>query len=515
MILPYAAKSAARRDVDRALAPPPGVEIFWSKSIHYRGKRYKRRVTHDEGEGPQHWPYALPTVAAQVAAGKAARKVLRREAQGELRASGTGPVEILTNQDTTRIPELVPVRYERMLVSPFTFYRGAAALMAADLGASPHSGLTVQLCGDAHLSNFGLFASPERRLVFDLNDFDETHPGPFEWDVKRLAASFELAGREIGLSGRERHAVTTRVGRFYRESMARFAAATATRVWYAHLEMSEALLANLQEDPGKKSVAKARKVAAKARSRDSRQAVSKLIRVQDGHADWIADPPFLVPLQDLVPERDQRGLLTSMAEVLESYADTVSPEVRRLLRHYRLVGMARRVVGVGSVGTSAWVVLLVGADESDVLVLQAKEAVASVLAPYVPGHPVGHQGRRVVEGQRLMQAYGDILLGWKSADVSGFPRDYYVRQFRDWKGSFEPSGMTAQQLGIYADACSWTLARAHARSGDRIAIASYLGSSAAFDEAVATFSAAYADKTESDYERVRAAADDGRLTART
>ncbi len=292
----------------------------------------------------------------------------------ELVASPTDPVDILSAQDATRIPELVPVRYERMLVSPFTFYRGAAALMAADLGGAPHSGLMVQLCGDAHLSNFGLFASPERRLVFDLNDFDETHPGPFEWDVKRLAASFELAARENGLDQRTRRALTTRVARFYRTSMARFATASATQVWYAHLEMSTQRLEQIAQGPGKRELAKARKLTEKAKRRDSRQAVRKLIRVHDGHAEWIADPPFLVPLADLAPHRDQESLLNGMAEVLEAYAETVTPEIRRLLRNYRLIGMARRVVGVGSVGTSAWVVLLAGADENDYLVLQAKEA---------------------------------------------------------------------------------------------------------------------------------------------
>ena len=464
------------------------------------------------------WPYGLTTTADQIAAGRAARKALPREAMAELIASPTDPVDILSAQDATRIPELVPVRYERMLVSPFTFYRGAAALMAADLGGAPHSGLTVQLCGDAHLSNFGLFASPERRLVFDLNDFDETHPGPFEWDVKRLAASFELAGRENGIDDRTRRGLTSRVGRFYRTSMARFAAASATQVWYAHLEMSTQRLEQIAQGPGKRELAKARKLTEKAKRRDSRQAVRKLIRVQGGHAEWIADPPFLVPLADLAPHRDQESLLNGMAEVLEAYAETVTPEIRRLLQNYRLMGMARRVVGVGSVGTSAWVVLLVGADENDYLVLQAKEATASVLAPFVPGHSYLHQGRRVVEGQRLMQAYGDILLGWKSADVSvsGYPRDYYVRQFRDWKGSFEPADLNADQLGTYADACAWTLARAHARSGDRMAISAYLGGKDRFDQAMAEFAVAYADKTQKDYERVRESrADDGRLTTRT
>jgi uncharacterized protein (DUF2252 family) len=464
------------------------------------------------------WPYGLPTTADQIAAGRAARRTLPREAVAELVASPSDPVDLLRAQDTSRIPELVPVRYERMLVSPFTFYRGAAAVMAADLGPAPHTGLTVQLCGDAHLSNFGLFASPERRLVFDLNDFDETHPGPFEWDVKRLAASFELAARENGLDDRTRRELSTRVGRSYRTSMARFAAMTTTEVWYAHLEISTRRLQQIARGPSKRDLAEARKLTDKARRRDSRQAVRKLIRVVDGHAEWIADPPFLVPLADLAPDRDRASLLAGMAEVLEAYAETVTPEIRRLLQRYRLVGMARRVVGVGSVGTSAWVVLLVGADETDYLVLQAKEASASVLAPFVPGHAYPHQGRRVVEGQRLMQAYGDILLGWKSADVavSGYPRDYYVRQFRDWKGSFEPAELTADQLGTYADACSWTLARAHARSGDRVAIAAYLGGKDRFDRAIADFAVAYADKTETDYERVRTSeADDGRITVRT
>ena len=375
------------------------------------------------------------------------------------------------------------------------------------LGPAPHSGLTVQLCGDAQLSNFGLFASPERRLVFDLNDFDETHAGPFEWDVKRLAASFELAARENGLASNQRRDLTVRVGRWYRQSMARFATSTTAAVWSAHLEMSEAL-ERLAQQSGKHGAAPVRTVVDKARRRDSRQAVRKLIRVVDGHAEWIADPPFLVPLADLAPDRDRAELLDGMAELLESYASTVTPDVRRLLQRYRLVGMARRVVGVGSVGTSAWVVMLVGSDENDVLVLQAKEAVASVLATYVPGYDHPHQGRRVVEGQRLMQAYGDILLGWKTTELSGYPRDYYVRQFRDWKGSFEPSELSADQLGTYADACSWTLARAHARSGDRVAITAYLGRNTSFEEAVADFAVAYADKTDADYARVRAAADE-------
>ena len=262
-----------------------------------------------------HWPYGLPSTADQVDAGRAARKALPREAQAELTPSRTDPVEILTAQDATRIPELVPVRYERMLVTPFTFYRGAAALMAADLGHHPSSGLTVQLCGDAHLSNFGLFASPERRLVFDLNDFDETHPGPFEWDVKRLAASFELAGRENGLDATSRQRLTARVARGYRQSMARFAKASATQVWYAHLEMSSQLLENTAEEHAKQDLKKARKVTEKAKRRDSRQAVRKLIRMVDGHPEWIADPPFLVPLADLAPERDQASLLEGMAQL--------------------------------------------------------------------------------------------------------------------------------------------------------------------------------------------------------
>lgn len=463
----------------------------------------------------ENWPYELSSTADRVAAGRAERKNVRRRELGRLEPGPQDPAATLAAQDATRIPELVPIRYERMLVSPFTFFRGAAAVMAADLGNAPHTGLTVQLCGDAHLSNFGLFASPERRLVFDLNDFDETHPGPFEWDVKRLATSFELAGRENGLTTTQLRELTSRVGRFYRESMARFAAATSTDVWYAHLAMTDDLLDRLGEQRRKGDLAVARKVSERARRRDSRQAVRKLIRIVDGHAEWIADPPFLVPLADLVPDRDLASRMDGMAELLESYATTVTPEIRRLLRNYRLVGMARRVVGVGSVGTSAWVVLLVGADETDFLVLQAKEATRSVLADYVPGHEFSHQGRRVVEGQRLMQAYGDIMLGWKTAAVSGYPRDYYVRQFRDWKGSFEPATLDVDQLGVYADACSWTLARAHARSGDRVAIAAYLGSGSVFDEAMADFATAYADETESDYQRVRAAVDESRRTART
>jgi uncharacterized protein (DUF2252 family) len=420
------------------------------------------------------------------------------------------------------VPELVPIRYGRMLESPFRFYRGAAAIMAADLGAAPHTGLTAQLCGDAHLLNFRLLASPERHLVFDINDFDETLPGPFEWDLKRLAASLEIAARARGLSGGKRTAVVRGAVESYRERMHRFADMDTLDVWYA-LDDADQLEALLPEDPGTgpdRGVRKRTgKALAKARTRDTAQAFGRLARVVDGRPRIAADPPLITPVRDLLPEGADGGsgdLTGWLRDLLHRYAQSLPAERRLLLGRFEVVDMARKVVGVGSVGTRCWVVLAVGRDAHDPLVLQAKEAGRSVLAPYTggPGAGRGHQGRRVVEGQRLMQSAGDILLGWvRVTGLDGRQRDFYVRQLRDWKGIARPETMTPEMLRLFARVCGASLARAHARSGDPVAIAAYTGTGDVLDRALGEFAEAYADRNEADHRALAAAASDGRVTA--
>lgn len=430
-------------------------------------------------------------------------------------------VTILEDQGSTRIAELLPVRYGRMLSSPFAFYRGAAAVMAADLAAGPSTGLSAQLCGDAHVSNFGLFASAERRHLFDLNDFDETWPGPFEWDLKRLAASLEIAGRGNGLRRKRRRAITVAAVRSYRLSMADFAGQTALEVWYARPELQPGL-PRLKEALPKSAWSAARKAVSKSRSRDSLRALGKLTTVEDGQPRFVSDPPLLVPVRDLAPELAE-DLEEWLDRILEQYRESLQADRRVLLDRFRLVDLARKAVGVGSVGTRAWLLLML--DESgDPLLLQAKEAVESVLAAHLPGPPLDNQGRRVVEGQRLMQASSDIMLGWqRTAGVDGVERDYYIRQFRDWKGGFEIEALDGPTLEQLSQACGWTLARAHARSGDRRDIAAYLGSGESgteddgegpeFDEAVADFALAYADKNDGDHAALAAAVESGRMPA--
>ena len=449
--------------------------------------------------------------------GKAARAEVSLQAHAllaptELRAD---PVELLERQATTRVPELVPIRYGRMLVSPFTFYRGAALVMAADLAATPNSGLRVQLCGDAHLTNFGVFASPERNLVFDINDFDETLPGPFEWDVKRLAASFEIAGRDNGFKAAQRRQAVLSAVRSYRESIRTFAQQPQLEVWYARLDMDKELSRIL---PLLKP-ARARRteqLLAKARTRSSLQAFEKLTTLDDGEARIISDPPLIVPVTELFPEEDAKQLFAQLRRLLASYVRTLPSDRRHLVKQFRMVDMARKVVGVGSVGTRAWIMLLEGADHGDPLFLQAKEAEASVLEEYAGGSEYANHGARVVAGQRLMQATSDIFLGWqRTKGPDGIERDYYVRQLRDWKGSVLPEEMVPQGMAVYAGLCGWTLARAHARSGDRIAIASYLGKKDTFDQAIAEFASAYADRNVRDHAALRDAAASGRVTAVT
>ena len=414
------------------------------------------------------------------------------------------------------MPELVPIRYGRMLVSPFTFYRGAALIMAADLASTPSSGLRAQLCGDAHLSNFGLFASPERRLVFDLNDFDETLPGPWEWDVKRLAVSMEVAGRDNNYSDKQRRAIVMQTVAGYRDAMRGFAGMRALDVWYARAEVDE-LMAQIQGQIKKSQRKRTEKTLAKARTRDSMTAFAKLTRMVDGEPQIVADPPLIDRVSDLVSGREGEAVIESLHALLRLYRASLQTDRRILLEEFRLVDLARKVVGVGSVGTRAWIALMLGRDETDPLFLQFKEAQSSVLEEFTAKSEFGNHGHRVVAGQHLMQASSDIFLGWVHVEsgIDGQARDFYGRQLKDWKGSFETAGALPQGMGLYGRVCGWTLARAHARSGDRIAIASYLGGSDVFDRAIADFSAAYADQNERDYAALKEAVSDGRVDART
>ena len=446
------------------------------------------------------------------------------------------PVGLLEEQDRTREPDLVPVRHGRMMVSPFTFYRGAAKIMAADLKDTPVAGLETQLCGDAHLSNFGLFASPERVLLFDLNDFDETLPGPFEYDVKRMAASFAIAGRNNGFSAADSRAATLASVTAYREAMASFAKMGTMEIWYSHLDEDELMAAIRSALAGTKKEAKgakgkkekkdekeeklarlaekrAEKTAAKAHTRDSLQALSKLAEVVDGKYRIVSQPPVIVPARDLAATYglSPKEVLPVIHEQFRAYRATLQDDRRHLLERFDIVDAARKVVGVGSVGTRAFIVLLQGRDAQDPLFLQIKEATASVLEPYVRKSRYRQHGERVVQGQRMMQAASDIYLGWtKGLDVR---RHFYWRQLRDMKGSIEVEGLKPLGLTFYARTCGWTLARAHARSGDPVAIAEYLGASDAFDKSITDFSERYADQNERDYEEFVNAIKSGRLEA--
>jgi uncharacterized protein (DUF2252 family) len=392
-----------------------------------------------------------------------------------------------------------------MLASPFAFYRGAAYLMASDLAATPRSGFIVQACGDAHVSNFGLFGSPERELLFDINDFDETNPGPWEWDVRRLAASLAIAGRNNGFSDKERAEVVRGATGGYRSAMREFAAMRNLDVWYAHARIQEGL-PRVQALLDKKNLKEADRVVSKARTKDSLEAFGKLTHVVDGERRIISDPPLVVPVEELLPADQAERFLATIHGLIRSYRRTLQGDRKHLLEDFRFAHLARKVVGVGSVGTRAWIVLMLGRDDQDPLFLQAKEAQASVLEPFVGKSRYANHGQRVVEGQRLMQAASDIFLGWnRLAGIDGVSRDFYLRQLRDWKGSWAPEAMVPQVMAVYGQLCGWTLARAHARSGDRIAIASYLGSSDAFDRAIASFSEAYADQNDRDYAALQAA----------
>jgi uncharacterized protein (DUF2252 family) len=458
------------------------------------------------------------TVAERVARGKAARAEVPRSRHAifEPPRRRVDPVKLLERQAQTRVPELVPIRYGRMLVSPFTFYRGAALIMASDLAATPRSGLQVQCCGDAHLSNFGVFASPERRLMFDLNDFDETLPGPWEWDVKRLAASMLIAARENGYAVKDQDRVVLDTVAEYRTAMARFAGMKNLDVWYARLDIENTLEElGSQLKPGQ--VKRTKKALAKARTKDSMSAFAKLTRVVDGEPRIVAEPPLIVPIDDLAQGSERTEMFEGLHELVRSYRQTLEYDRRVLLEEFRLTDFARKVVGVGSVGTRAWIALMLGRDDQDPLFLQLKEAEASVLEEFLGPSEFENHGERVVAGQRLMQASSDIFLGWLHVEegIDGQARDFYGRQLKDWKGSAEIERMTPQGLAAYGRLCGWTLARAHARSGDRIAIAAYLGKGPSFDRAIVEFSQAYAEQNERDYQALAKAVKSGRIITET
>lgn len=460
------------------------------------------------------WP-SPPDVEQRRLLGRSARQHAPRSAHAEFTAAvgRDSFLALLEAQGATRLPQLSPVRYGRMLDSPFAFFRGAATVMAADLAGTPTTGLEAQLCGDAHLQNFGLYASPERHLVFDLNDFDETTRGPWEWDVKRLAASVEIAGRDRWLSGSAREQAVRSTVEAYRLAMRRYAGLRHLALWYEHQDLDDV---GRRSSPTLDKAARSRllRETQKARTRDSDRLAGKLTEVRDGRRVFVSAPPLLEPLRDILSEADRAENQERLSEMFVEYLDSLQPDRRWLLEQFRCVDMARKAVGVGSVGTRCWVALLEGRGGDDLLVLQLKEANESVLAPYVMHQGPQHNGRRVVEGQRHMQAVTDILLGWQRArGLDGISRDFYVRQLADWKGSIDLAGLGPKSLVRYGQACGRTLARAHARSGDRFAIAEYLGAKDTFDRALAAFAKTYANQNASDHAVLADAAASGLITA--
>jgi uncharacterized protein (DUF2252 family) len=456
------------------------------------------------------------TVEERRARGRAKRAEVPRSSQGEFTptANRPDPINLLERQAESRIAELVPIRYGRMLVSPFAFFRGAAAVMASDLAAVRVTGLRSQLCGDAHAANFGVFGSPDRRLVFDVNDFDETLPGPWEWDVKRLSASLAVAGRENGFSAKERHRVVLDAAAGYRSAMRAFAAMRDLEVWYARTEV-ESLLEELRPALTRQRQKRLASDVAKARARDNLRVFSKLTHEVDGQPRIVSDPPLIVPAEELAPTAEATERARLVHDFLGGYRASLSPDRRVLLGRYRFVHLAHKVVGVGSVGTQAWIALLLGRDRQDPLFLQVKEAQLSVLEEHLGKSAYSNHGARVVAGQRLMQASSDIMLGWRRIKTSEQTVDFYARQLKDWKGSAELEAMRPAEMAVYGRTCGWTLARGHARSGDRIAIAGYLGRGPAFDRAMADFAEAYADQNDRDYAALKEAVKAGRVNAET
>jgi uncharacterized protein (DUF2252 family) len=455
------------------------------------------------------------SAAERAALGKGARTQVPRSAhrRWEPSARATDPIGLLERQAETRAADLIPIRHGRMLVSPFSYFRGAALSMACDLAMTPVSGLDVQLCGDAHLSNFGIFGSPERRLIFDINDFDETARGPWEWDVKRLATSLEVAGRENEFKRSDRSRIVRQAVRSYREAMREFSRLSMLEVWYQHLDVED-LAPRFQSLLDRKKTPSVWRAIAKARAHDHLQAFEKLACIVDGECRIVSNPPLIVPIEELVTGVEPNVIGEALRRSITSYQRTLLSNQQHLLEQYRLMDVARKVVGVGSVGTEAWVVLLLDGRGSP-LFLQVKEAEASVLEEFARKSGFSNHGERVVAGQRLIQEASDIFLGWDRFPWQGRSRDFYIRQLKDWKGSADVAGMTAAGMALWGQMCGWTLARAHARTGDRIAIAAYLGSSDTFDRAICAFAVTFADQNERDHRALQEAVASGRLAART
>jgi uncharacterized protein (DUF2252 family) len=455
------------------------------------------------------------TPSERAAQGKASRAKTPRSSHAALDlADDRDALGLLEAQARSRVAELVPIRYGRMLASPFAFFRGAAAIMAHDLAGTPAAGLSAQLAGDAHLLNFGGFASAERDLVFDLNDFDETLLGPFEWDVKRLATSFEIAGHDRTFAKSDRTKAVLAAVRSYREAMRRFAAIGAMDIWYARLD-ANAIDQHLRAAHDRKLERTLQRAEAKAYEHDRMRALTKLTHEVDDEPRIVSEPPLIVPVAELADATDDPNLEQTLRELFRRYRRTLPSDRRKLVDRFRYADLARKVVGIGSVGTRCWILFLLGRDKQDPLFLQIKEAQQSVLEPLLRRSPFPTHGQRVVEGQRLMQASGDILLGWVHSDeeVDGGAHDFYLRQLWDWKTSVDVETILPRGLSVYADACGWTLARAHARSGDPIAIATYLGTADTFDRAIAEFASSYADINERDHDELTRAVADGRITA--
>jgi uncharacterized protein (DUF2252 family) len=455
------------------------------------------------------------TPAERAAQGRAARRRVPRSthAAWEPGEERPDPVAILEDQARRRVTELVPIRHGRMVSSPFPFFRGAAAIMAADLATTPVTGMRVQACGDAHLSNFGGFGTPERDLVFSINDFDETLPGPWEWDVKRLAASLAVSGRERGFDDAERRAVLTATVAQYRRAMRDFATWRRLDVWYARLDAAD-LVASFERSADPRSALAIERTVEKAHTKDNLRALAKLTVEVGGEPRIAEDPPLLVPAEDLLPGRTAAELHEVLRRKISAYRRSLTHDRRHLLDGFRDADIARKVVGVGSVGTRTWITLLLGRDGDDPLFLQFKEAQESVLAPYVAASAYENEGRRVVEGQRLMQSAPDTLLGWLRCETFDGPVcDFYVRQLWDWKMTADVDRMSPAAMTVYGEACAWTLARAHARTGDPIAIGAYLGAGDRFDAAIAAFAEAYADQNARDHTAFREAVASGRVPA--
>jgi uncharacterized protein (DUF2252 family) len=461
-------------------------------------------------------PVAHFTLGERAARGRTARAEVPRSSHAEWEPSRSrpDPVELLEEQARTRVAELIPIRYGRMLVSPFSFYRGAAAIMAADLAATPRTGLHAQLCGDMHLSNLGGYAAPDRRLVFDVNDFDETLPGPFEWDLKRLVASFAVAGRDRGFDEAKRRVINLTVTAAYRGSITAFAGMRTMDVWYSRIDVEE-LINRPDLHVSRKARARFEKSVAKARTKDSLAAFNKLTETVDGEPRIRSNPPLIVPVRELSNGDGARALEAGRG-VIRQYRRTLPGDRRHLLERFRLVDAARKVVGVGSVGTRDYILLFLGRDEDDPLFLQMKEAQASVLESSLGRSRFKNSGQRVVEGQRLIQAASDTMLGWiHTIGIDGVERDFYIRQLWDSKASVLVDVMEPRTMETYARFCGATLARAHARAGDPVVISSYLGRSDAFDQALAAFAELYADQNERDYRALKAAAKSGRVKVET